>query len=191
MTNPTPEQLPVRLVNDREHYDLVVDDAIRRAQVSIWIGTATVKDLHVAAPVGSRARARGKYISILELLADLGRRGVELRLLHGGLPSGPFRKRLAKMPQLDELLQIRHCPRVHFKMIAIDGRLLYLGSANLTGAGLGAKGDHRRNFEAGILTADDIMLDEMQQRYESIWTGLHCAGCAIRAHCPQPLDGQP
>jgi phosphatidylserine/phosphatidylglycerophosphate/cardiolipin synthase-like enzyme len=73
-------------------------------------------------------------------------------------------------------------------MIAVDGRLLYLGSANFTGAGLGAKGDHRRNFEAGIVTDDDWLLDEMQATFDRIWQGGHCPGCRVRSECPQPLD---
>jgi phosphatidylserine/phosphatidylglycerophosphate/cardiolipin synthase-like enzyme len=80
-----------------------------------------------------------------------------VRLLHGGLPSGPFRAALAKRKRLARALRsrMRRCPRVHLKMIAVDGRALYLGSANFTGAGLGAKGDARRNFEMGVLTDDE------------------------------------
>ena len=83
---------------------------------------------------------------------------------------------------------MRRCPRVHLKMIAIDGALLYLGSANFTGAGLGAKGESRRNFEAGVLTDDDLLLDEMQGTFDAIWTGRHCKGCALRGVCPAPID---
>jgi phosphatidylserine/phosphatidylglycerophosphate/cardiolipin synthase-like enzyme len=83
---------------------------------------------------------------------------------------------------------MRACPRVHLKMIAIDGALLYLGSANFTGAGLGAKGDGRRNFELGVLTDDEWMLDEAQARFDSIWRGAECASCRLRRECPAPLD---
>ncbi len=55
-----------------------------------------------------------------------------------------------------------------------DGSLLYLGSANFTGAGLGAKGESRRNFEAGILTDDDGLLDELQAGFQAIWSGAEC-----------------
>ena len=73
-------------------------------------------------------------------------------------------------------------------MIAIDGGLLYLGSANLTGAGLGAKSAGRRNFEMGILTDDEWLLDEAQARFDRIWRGLECAACRMRAMCPGPID---
>ena len=83
---------------------------------------------------------------------------------------------------------MRECPRVHLKLVAIDGRLLYLGSANFTGAGLGARGDGRRNFELGLLTGDDHLLDMAQARFDAIWSGRECGSCKLRRECPKPLD---
>ena len=163
--------------------------AIARARVSVWISTANVKGLRIEAPTGTRARARRAYVSVLELFADLAARGVELRMLHAGLPSRAFRADLAGQKGLAAGgLAMRRCPRVHLKMIAVDGAQLYLGSANFTGAGLGAKGDRRRNFEAGVLTDDDLLLDEMQGTFDAIWTGKECGLCALRAVCPAPID---
>ncbi|XXT22260.1 phospholipase D family protein [Sorangium sp. So ce429] len=174
------------LLRDRAHYDTLVMGAVAKARVSVWIATANVKELRVEAPVGSRARARGRYMSFLDLLDALAARGVELRLLHAGVPSRAFRAELGRRPRSP--IEMRRCPRVHLKMIAVDGALLYLGSANLTGAGLGAKGDGRRNFEAGVLTDDDLLLDEMQATFDAIWTGAECKGCRLRPLCPAPLD---
>jgi phosphatidylserine/phosphatidylglycerophosphate/cardiolipin synthase-like enzyme len=182
-------RVEIALIRGRAHYVELVMGAIARAKVSLWIATANVKGLRVEAPVGTRARARGAYISVLEMLDGLAARGVELRLLHGGLPSRAFRDDLRAQPRLAKgALAMRRCPRVHLKMIAVDGALLYLGSANFTGAGLGAKGENRRNFEAGVLTDDDVMLDEMQGTFEGIWTGRECKGCALRGVCPAPID---
>ncbi|MEP7122697.1 MAG: phospholipase D family protein [Byssovorax sp.] len=182
-------RVEIVLIRGREHYVDLVMGAMAKAKVSLWIATANVKGLRVEAPVGSRARARGAYISVLELLDGLAARGVELRLLHGGLPSRAFRDDLRAQKRLAAgALAMRRCPRVHLKMIAVDGARLYLGSANFTGAGLGAKGDNRRNFEAGVLTDDDVMLDEMQGTFDRIWSGRECKGCAIRTLCPAPID---
>ncbi len=178
----------IQLIRDREHYEDVIMGAVARARVSVWISSANVKGLRVQAP-GAAPHGRRAYISVLELLAGLSGRGVELRLLHAGLPSRAFRADLARQPRLARGgLAMRRCPRVHLKMIAVDGAQLYLGSANFTGAGLGAKGDRRRNFEAGVLTDDDVLLDEMQGTFDRIWTGRECARCALRAVCPAPID---
>ena len=178
----------VELICDSQHHDQVMR-MLSEARVSVWIGTANVKDIHLQAPIGTRARARGQYLSITERLTELVRRKVEVRILHGALPSRPFRESLGKSPELvAPRFEMRHCPRVHLKMIAVDGAYLYLGSANFTGAGLGAKSEGRRNFEMGIATDDDVLLDATQARFERIWTGRECGSCRLRSECPGPLD---
>jgi phosphatidylserine/phosphatidylglycerophosphate/cardiolipin synthase-like enzyme len=182
-------RVALSLVEGRAHYDELVSKVLANARVSVWIATANVKELRVEAPVGTRARAKGRYVSVMEVFAGLHARGVELRLLHAGVPSRAFRAELARKKVLASGgLAMRRCPRVHLKMIAVDGASLYLGSANWTGAGLGAKGDGRRNFEAGILTDDDVLLDQMQSTFDSIWSGRECAGCRVRPLCPAPID---
>jgi len=75
-----------------------------------------------------------------------------------------------------------------FAPVVVDGELLYLGSANWTGAGLGARGSGRRNFELGVVTDDAPLLDQVQSIYERIWTGGECASCKLRDECPGPLS---
>lgn len=176
----------VELVVDGAHYDKLVATVIRNAKTSIFIATANLKDLHVEAPIGTRARARGKYVSFTSVLADLARAGVEVRILHGGAPSGPFTRSFTSLR--GKKPELRRCPRVHLKVVAVDGASLYLGSANFTGAGLGAKGDGRRNFEMGVLVDDDVLLDAVLERFDAIWRGKECGGCKLRRVCPRPLD---
>jgi phosphatidylserine/phosphatidylglycerophosphate/cardiolipin synthase-like enzyme len=179
---------PVSLVVDRAHYEHVIL-AIGRAKTSVWIATANVKQLLVEAPIGTRDRARGRYVPILDTLQSLCERGVSVRILHATPPSRPFREELAaRAHRLGPRFEMRACPRVHLKLIAIDGALLYLGSANFTGAGLGAKGDGRRNFEMGVLTDDEWMLDQAQARFDFLWRGGECGSCRLRRECPKPLD---
>jgi len=61
-----------------------------------------------------------------------------------------------------------------------------LGSANWTGAGLGAKGEHRRNFELGIVTEDEAALDAVQALYATLWSGAACANCTLKDVCEAP-----
>jgi phosphatidylserine/phosphatidylglycerophosphate/cardiolipin synthase-like enzyme len=83
---------------------------------------------------------------------------------------------------------MRACPRLHFKAIVVDGGFVYLGSANWTGAGLGAKGIGRRNFELGFASADDSLLDRVQEIYDRVWRGAECKACKLRDKCPAPID---
>jgi phosphatidylserine/phosphatidylglycerophosphate/cardiolipin synthase-like enzyme len=150
---------------------------------------------HRAAPgrrrtVRTGARAARTYRSILEVFEELAGRRVELRILHATRPSRAFSATLAKTSRLARgALAMRLCPRVHFKAVVVDGAFVYVGSANWTGAGLGAKGAGRRNFELGFVGADDGLLDRVQELYDHVWRGAACRGCKLRDVCPAPLDG--
>lgn len=184
--------IKMELIGGRGHYDRVLA-AVLNAKVSVWIATANVKELmvedHRARPGRRRSLKKAAYVSVLAQLDDLAARGVELRLLHAELPSRPFREELAQHPRLvGGGLALRRCPRVHLKAVIVDGELLYLGSANWTGAGLGAKGSGRRNFELGFVTDDAPLLDQVQALYERLWSGGECKGCKLREECPGPLS---
>jgi phosphatidylserine/phosphatidylglycerophosphate/cardiolipin synthase-like enzyme len=187
-----PRVIRAGLVAGRGHYDTVIR-AVMEASRSIWIATANLKELmvedHRAAPGRARTRRRRSYRSVLAVFDEQARRGVEIRILHAGPPSRAFRDELDRHPTLfGGGLELRTCPRLHFKAVVVDGGFLYLGSANWTGAGLGAKGAGRRNFELGFVIADNELLDRVQFLYERIWTGGECGACKMRDLCPGPLD---
>ncbi len=65
---------------------------------------------------------------------------------------------------------------------------MYLGSANLTGAGLGAKADGKRNFEMGIWTESASMIDAVAEQFNQLWEGQPCKTCRRKDVCPVPLE---
>jgi phosphatidylserine/phosphatidylglycerophosphate/cardiolipin synthase-like enzyme len=134
-------------------------------------------------PEGGRSR-RAK--SIVEHFRALAAKGVEIRLLHAGTPSAPALRELKQ--SLPTNLTIRRCPRLHAKAVIIDARQMYLGSANLTGAGLGAKGDHKRNFELGLWTSSPDLIDATLDHFNTLWQGHHCPTCKLQHVCPVPLE---
>ena len=79
------------------------------------------------------------------------------------------------------------CPRVHFKCMVVDGVNAYLGSANLTGAGGGAKSETMRNFENGILTDDPSLVEPLFEQFDSVWRGDFCRNCGRRKFCSDPV----
>ena len=173
--------LEARLVSGSEHYREVVLDKLAHARESVWIATANVKDMQV--------ERNGKFTSVLGLFGDLAARGVELRLLHAELPSRPFRASFDKRRKLVQGgLDLKICPRVHFKAVLVDSAWLYLGSANLTGAGLGAKADGRRNFEVGIWTESSALIDAVLEQFNALWEGRQCSACRRKDVCPVPLE---
>jgi phosphatidylserine/phosphatidylglycerophosphate/cardiolipin synthase-like enzyme len=170
----------VQLVSGSEHFRKIVLNGICKARVSIDIMTADFKAMLVPDGVTTRAR------SIVEVFRALARKGVEIRLLHAGVPSSAALAELKR--ELPEGLTIRRCPRLHSKAVVIDSKSMYLGSANLTGAGLGAKGDTRRNFELGISTDSPTMIDAVLEEFNTLWEGQFCSNCGRRDVCPVPLE---
>ena len=167
--------IAAELKSGSELYREVVLDKLAGARESVSISTANLKDMHV----------EGR--SVVALFAELAARGVQLRLLHAELPSRPFRASFEKRRRLWDKLELKICPRVHFKAVIVDKAWLYLGSANLTGAGLGAKGEGRRNFELGICTEDFDTIDRVSALFEAVWSGAECASCKLREVCPDPI----
>jgi len=164
-------------------YREVILDKLAHARESVLVATANLKDMQV--------ERGGRFASVLALFSELSARGVALRILHAELPSRPFRASFEKRRRLTRGgLQLKICPRVHFKAVLVDGAWLYLGSANLTGAGLGAKGEDRRNFELGLCTEDFETVDRVQALFEAVWSGAECASCKLRRVCPDPI-GEP
>ncbi len=177
-------QINAQFLTGRALYERVIRDGMLKARRSVWIATANLKELYVER---AGVRARNRYGSIVDEFARLADAGVELRLLHAELPSRPFRAAFDRKPALVRGgLAMKNCARLHLKTIIVDGSWLYLGSANLTGAGLGCKDEDKRNFEFGFVTEDFRLLDEVQAMYEALWRGEPCDHCRLRQVCPDP-----
>ena len=169
-----PIQPTTRYVQDEAHYAEVLLRA-REVKQTLWIGTADLKDVFVMR--GKRARP------FLGELAELIERGVSVRLIHAKEPGPNFRKDFDRYPILTTGLERVLCPRVHFKLLIFDLKTAYIGSANLTGAGIGMKSDGKRNFEAGIWTDDPQLVAAAVAQFDSVWMGAHCDACRRKAFC--------
>lgn len=168
------------LVADGEHFTRIVQQGIQTAKLSLDIATADFKAMLI--PMPGRRRAP----SIVEVLRKLASGGVEIRLLHAGTPSAPALAELKRA--LPAGLTIRRCPRLHAKLVIVDCRAMYLGSANLTGAGLGAKADGKRNFELGVWTSSPELIDAALEHFNSLWEARQCPACRRKEICPVPLE---
>lgn len=165
----------IQFITDKEIYEEVILDKIPDAREFVWIATSDLKDLYVD---------KGKrMVPFLRVLSDLIASNVSIRLLHASEPGPAFREDFDKYPNLYEGIERIMCPRVHFKAVVVDGKFAYTGSANLTGAGMGAKSETRRNFESGIITTDKELIESIMDQFDSIWIGEHCQKCKRKKYC--------
>ena len=152
----------------KNHYKEVLS-LVGKAKRTVWIGTADIKDLYVDDK------------PFLAMIASLLKKGVEVRLIHAKEPGTAWRENHEKHPILYDGMERVLCPRVHFKLIIIDSTIAYIGSANLTGAGMGMKSPRKRNFEAGILTDDPEMVEAAIEQFDNVWIGKFFASSSINA----------
>lgn len=165
----------MQIIQNDEHYKFVVEEGILRAEKSIWIATANLKDMQIA-------MCGGRFKSIASFLNEQAEAGICVRLLYGGEPSMYFKKSFEKLKKHKNFL-LKRCQRNHFKTVIIDGKYMYLGSANLTGAGIGFKKSNRRNFEMGIITSDFNEIDKVQSLFNLIWEDGFCEECGRKKYC--------
>ena len=168
----------MKFISNTDHYKEVLS-RVQSVKHMLWIGTADIKDLYVEV-----SKERKPFLA---LIAQLIRRGVEVRLVHAKEPGPNFRKDFDKYPVLYDRLERVLCPRVHFKMLVFDGKEVYVGSANLTGAGIGMKAETTRNFEAGILTDDQEIVEKAMNQFDEVWMGKQCKTCKRREYCSAPI----
>ena len=90
---PVPSTSEFLYISNEAHYDQVIE-RIKSVKKTLWIGTADIKDLYVKDGRGTKP--------LLEVLSDLAKRGVEIRLIHAKEPGPAFRQDFDKYPALIE-----------------------------------------------------------------------------------------
>lgn len=170
----------IQFVSNREIYERVIRDRVPYAKRRLWIATADIKDMYVET-------GGSEMVPFLKVLSQLIGRGVEVRLIHAKEPGPNFREDFDRYPRLAKCLERVLCPRVHFKCVIIDGTFAWFGSANLTGAGMGAKSERKRNFENGIVTDESTLIEPLEEQFDAVWRGDFCMDCGRKDYCIDPI----
>jgi phosphatidylserine/phosphatidylglycerophosphate/cardiolipin synthase-like enzyme len=172
-----------KFIADKEIYEEVICKMISNARHSVWIGTSDLKDLYI--PQGKR-----RAIPFLQVISAMIDNSIAFRLIHAKEPGPNFRADFDRFPNLINGLERMLCPRIHFKTVIVDQRIAYLGSANLTGAGMGAKASTTRNFENGIMTDERSIVGKLIEQFDTLWMGENCDKCKRKSFCTDRIDGQ-
>ena len=166
----------LEFLTNEEIYKKVMQEEIPSTRHTLLIATAYTKQTTIEL-------IKGESMPFVKLLDDLIRRNIKVFLIFAGKPSKAFIETLRSFPRVIEKMERRLCVRNHHKIVLIDNKRLYLGSANLTGAGLGSKGKNKRNFEFGIFTQNSHLIRIISDELMKIWNLHYCEKCKTKKLC--------
>ena len=140
---------------------------IIKTRKNLLIGTFNLQNI--------RLKINNQYIPLSDIIIRLVRSGVSVYfLLNSKASNAALIQKLKNTLGNDRNLMIRSCSRIHLKTIIIDLKLAYIGSANLTGYGLGTRSKAKRNFELGFITSDKSLISDIAQNFINIFNGSYC-----------------
>jgi phosphatidylserine/phosphatidylglycerophosphate/cardiolipin synthase-like enzyme len=114
--------------------------------------------------------------SLSEVLKALIRKNVRVLIcLAPFMQRSRFIQNLRRKYTENQNIFIRFCKRIHLKSIIVDLEFAYIGTANLSGAGVGIKSIRKRNFELGIITDDPDIIADIAYTYMEIFNGKFCS----------------
>ena len=172
-----------RLVINENHYQEVIQ-RIRKASSSIKIMTGDFKRFNLK-PTAKQGKNYKNGTPFVKYLMEKAVHGIPVQIICSE-PSKPFQDDKDEYyEQLNhpELFEFKHCIRNHAKAIIIDDKLAYVGSANITPAGIGQGIFTPGNFEAGILTDAPSVVTSIMELFSKIWAGSYCADCHRAEKC--------
>ena len=156
-----------RFIFNSSHYD----EALLRicdAKSSIKIMTANFKRFRLK-PTVEQGINYTDGTPFIEFLMRKAVQGVSVQIVCSQ-PSKPFLEEWSecfRKMNMPKLFECKMNDRNHAKIYIIDDKIAYIGSANVTRAGL--RQTSLQNFEAGILTENNDMLSSVKKYFSMVW----------------------
>lgn len=156
-------------------YQHVMRDGLLKAQRLVLVATANLKNPFL--------EYRGTKMRLSDIVKEKVKQGVKFYFLAHDNAQNSF---VFKELRSRDDVQFAFCGRQHMKLVVIDDKFAYAGSANLTGAGLGMRSKARRNFEVGFTTHDPAAITRLREAIVQVWSGGQCSDCYYRRgnKCP-------
>ena len=169
-----------RLITNENHYQEVIEK-ICEAETSIKIMTADFNFFRLK-PTNSQGIRTKDGTPFINHLMDKAKEGVRVHIILSN-PSANVDAELKNCyrQMISYPFATRNCIRNHAKVVIIDDKTAYIGSANMTKAGLGQ--ETSRNFEVGILTENPELVSSAKDFFSMIWDGDRCDDCYRAEKC--------
>ena len=172
-----------RLITNEYHYRKVIE-RICAAKSSIKIMTANFKRFRLK-PTKEQGQDYNDGTPFIKCLMEKAVQGVSVQIICSN-PSPSFTEEWQEYYRQmgePELFEYMFCDRNHAKLAIIDDKLAYVGSANVTPAGLGQGVFTPGNFEAGIITENQEVISSTKDFFTMIWDEKYCINCHRTEKC--------
>ena len=152
------------------------------AKSSIKIMTADFNRLRLK-PTKKQGKKYGDGTPFFDFLMEKANEGVSVEIITAE-NSGFFQDDVERANcNTPNNYSVWLCARNHAKVVIVDDKIAYIGSANMTKAGLGQPYCSPGNFEVGILTEDPEIIASLNERFSDITKYKFCDDCHRKKDC--------
>jgi len=170
-----------RLITE-SHYEEVIE-RIRAAKSSIKIMTGDFKRFKLK-PTAKQGKNYNDGTPFIKHLMEKAGKGISVHIICSR-PSKYFKEEYDALYEKikPKNLRMYFCERNHSKVVIVDNKVAYVGSANVTPAGLAQGIMSPGNFEVGILTEDRQFISQLNTMFSKIMNGDYCYNCHLANKC--------
>ena len=170
-----------RLITE-SHYEEVIE-RICAAKSSIRIMTGDFKRFKLK-PTAKQGKNYNDGTPFIERLMEKAGKGVSVQIICSR-PSKSFKEEYDALYEKikPKKFRIFFCERNHSKVVIVDNKEAYIGSANVTPAGLAQGIMSPGNFEIGILTENHQFISQLNTLFSKIMNGDYCHKCHLANKC--------
>ena len=173
-------QSQVRLITE-DFFQEVIKRACA-AKSSIKIMTADFNRIRLK-PKRKQGKNYGDGTPFFDFLMEKANKGVSVEIITAE-QSGFFQDDVERANcNTPNKFSVWLCARNHAKVVIIDDKIAYIGSANMTKAGLGQPYCTPGNFEVGILTKEPDIIASLIERFSDIKHYKFCDDCHRKKDC--------
>ena len=177
-SRPTSE---MRLITENFYKEVV--NRICAAKSSIKIMTADINLIRLK-PTASQGNKYKDGTPFVDFLMEKAMKGVSVQIISAE-KSERFQDDVerAYCGEAGKQFSVWFCARNHAKVVIIDDKIAYVGSANMTRAGLGQPYASPGNFEVGFIIEASEIVRSLNELFSRITSHEFCEGCHRRKNC--------
>ena len=173
--------LETRLITENFYQEVI--ERVCKAKSSIKIMTADFNVFRLK-PTVSQGKKYKDGTPFLKYLMAKSKKGVSVQIISSEKSSW-FQEEVerAYCGVAGKQFFVCFCARNHAKVVIIDDKIAFLGSANMTRAGVGQPHASPGNFEIGIMTEAPEFINSLNEFFSRIEKHEFCEGCHRRKDC--------